>query len=245
MLNWSCWQKYWRLIYICAGVYILCCGAGSIPIGCWYRDTSWQSLVRSVLLLFRPFCTCSCTRCANQKCSSQGACCSAFTLRTVPQHHPHATERIATLRFAQRRKIALKIFLVGCWSSRLFQSPDHNSGEFYLIIHSDQTTKLSKASAVTFLFCLPSFPWSLHLARHNFFSLTFIKEKILCKIICHAVTKVRKYVCRSNLLHFNSPDINSKHLRPSAQKFFSFVSLYSCIRIEKKSLSQIMGKPRL
>jgi hypothetical protein len=41
----------------------------------------------------------------------QGARCSARTRGTVLQHHPYATERIATLRFAQRRKIALKYFL--------------------------------------------------------------------------------------------------------------------------------------
>jgi hypothetical protein len=103
------------------------------------------------LLLFRPFCTCSCTRCANQKHSSHAAPCSTLTLGTVLQHDPHATERITTLRLAQRRKIALKIFLEDCRSSLFFQSPQHNSGEFYLIIHSDQTNKLSKAWAVTFL----------------------------------------------------------------------------------------------
>ena len=65
-----------------------------------------MALINSVLLLLRPFC--SCTRYANQKRSSQGAPCSAFTLETVLQYHPDATERIATLRFAQRRKIALK-----------------------------------------------------------------------------------------------------------------------------------------
>jgi hypothetical protein len=37
--------------------------------------------------------------------------CSAFTPATVPQDHPHATERIDALRFAQQRKITLKIFL--------------------------------------------------------------------------------------------------------------------------------------
>ena len=58
-------------------------------------------------------------------------CISVFgSLEIVLQHHPHATERIATLRFAQRRKIALKIFLEGCRLSQLFQSPDHNSSEF-------------------------------------------------------------------------------------------------------------------
>jgi hypothetical protein len=36
-----------------------------------------------------------------------------LTLRTVPQYHPHATETIATLGFAQRRKIALKKILEG------------------------------------------------------------------------------------------------------------------------------------
>jgi hypothetical protein len=36
---------------------------------------------------------------------------------TVPQHYPHATERILTLRFAQQMKIALEIFLEHCGSS--------------------------------------------------------------------------------------------------------------------------------
>ena len=33
---------------------------------------------------------------------------------TVPHDHPHATERIVTLRFAQQSKITLKIFLERC-----------------------------------------------------------------------------------------------------------------------------------
>jgi hypothetical protein len=163
------------------------------------------------MLLFRPFCTCSCTRWANQKHSSHGASCRTFTLGTVLQHHPHATERNATLRFAQRRKIALKIFLEGCRLCRLFQSSDHNSTE---------------AWAVPF--------YEGYTSPDTFFSLTFTKERILCIIICHPVTKGRKYVCRSCLLHFNSPDLNSKHPRLSAQEFFFLVSLYSCIWIEKK-----------
>ena len=109
-------------------VYILCSGVGSIPIGCWYMNTSWPLSENAVLLLFRPFCTCSCTRCANQKHSSRAAPCSTFTLGTVLQHDPHATERITTLRFTQRRKVALKIFLEDCRSSQLFWSAEHNSG---------------------------------------------------------------------------------------------------------------------
>ena len=77
------------------------------------------------------------------------------------QYHPWsmatiAARRIATLRFAQSREIELKNFLGGYRSSWLFWSPDHNSSAFYLIIHSDQTNKLSKAWVVTFLF-LPAF----------------------------------------------------------------------------------------
>jgi hypothetical protein len=71
------------------------------------------------------------------KHSSHGASYNFFILGTVLQHHSHATEKIATLRFAQRRKIALKIFLGGCRLSRLFQSPDNDSIKFYLIIHSE------------------------------------------------------------------------------------------------------------
>jgi hypothetical protein len=52
----------------------------------------------SFLGLFAVICTCSCTRCANQKHSSHADPCSTFTLGTVQQHDPHATERITTLR---------------------------------------------------------------------------------------------------------------------------------------------------
>ena len=175
MLNWSSWQGYGWLIHVCTGVYILCCCARSIPIGCWYRGTSWPPHNGIVILRFRPFCTCSCTRCANQKHSSHGASFRTFILGTVLQHHPHATERIATLRFAQRRKIALKIFLEGCRLSRLFWSPDSNSGEFYLIIHSDQTNKLSKAWAVTFLI-LPALLPTKVTPRQTHFSLWPLKK---------------------------------------------------------------------
>jgi hypothetical protein len=52
-----------------------------------------------------------------QKHSSQGAFYSAFTLGTVPQYHAfyswNSTTIVVILRFAQQRKIALKIFLEG------------------------------------------------------------------------------------------------------------------------------------
>jgi hypothetical protein len=50
----------------------------------------------SFLVLFAMFHQLSCPRCSNQKYSSQGAPCSAFTLGTVPQYHPHATETMMT-----------------------------------------------------------------------------------------------------------------------------------------------------
>ncbi len=113
----------------------------------------WLSTVKTVLLLFRPFCICPCSRCPNQKLSSQGAPCNTHNLGTVPQHHPFAilVETIASISYPQICKITLRIYFEGCRSSGLFGFPDHNSGEFYLIIHSYQTTKLSKALAVTFL----------------------------------------------------------------------------------------------
>jgi hypothetical protein len=60
-------------------------------------------------------------------------------------------------------------------------------------------------------------------------------KKGSCAKLYVILTKGRRYVSyRSSLLHFNSPDLNSKHLRFSAQVFFSLVSLCSCIRIGKK-----------
>jgi hypothetical protein len=179
MQNRSSWQWYGWLIRVCTGVYILSCGARSIPIGCGYGGTLWPPNIGTVMLLFRPFCTCSCTRCANQKHSSHGASCRTLTLGTVLQHHPHATERIATLRFAQRRKIAFKIFLGGYRLSRLFQSPDHNSSELYLIIHSDQSNKLSKAWAVTFLIFPALLPMKVT-PRQTHFSLWHLLKKGSC-----------------------------------------------------------------
>ncbi len=154
--------------------YILCRGTRFISIGCWYRCTSWSPSIWTVMLLFRPFCTCSCTRWANQKHSSHGASCRTFTLGTVLQHHPHAAERIKTLR----RNIALKIFLEGCTLSWLFQSPDHNSSEFYLNIHSDQINKLSKAWAVTFLIFPALLP--MKVTPHQTHSLWCLLKKGSC-----------------------------------------------------------------
>jgi hypothetical protein len=77
------------------------------------------------------------------------------------------------------KKIALKIFLKGCRSSWLFKSPDDNSGEFYLIIHSDQTNKLNKAWAVTFL--ILSALLSLKVTpRQTHFSLWHLLKKGSC-----------------------------------------------------------------
>jgi hypothetical protein len=171
MQNWSSWQGYAWLIHVCIGVYILCCGSRSIQIGCLYGGTSWPPSVHAVLLLFRPFCTCSCTRCANQKHSSHGVSCRTFTLGIVPQHHPHATERIVTLRLAQRRKIALKIFLEGSRSTWLFWCLDHTQESQVNFIWSFILTGLTSSAKLElslFSFFLSSFPWRLHLARHSF-----------------------------------------------------------------------------
>jgi hypothetical protein len=148
----------------------------------------------------------------------KGAPCSSFTLGTVLQHCPHATERIATLRFVHWRKIALKIFLEGCRSFSFFLSPDYNSGEFHLIIQTrlpssfwpDYQAQQSLSCHFPHFACPPSHEG--YTSKEPVFCLTFIKERILCKIVCHpqAVTKGRKYVCRSCLLHFKSPDLNSK-----------------------------------
>jgi hypothetical protein len=57
--------------------------AGSIPVGCGYSDH--QQI--TVLLLFRPFCTYSCTRCSNQRHRSQGAAALLLLpVGTVLQH---------------------------------------------------------------------------------------------------------------------------------------------------------------
>ena len=55
--------------------------------------------------------------------------------------HKKSNNPFRTIRIRNRR-ITHKL---NNQSSLLIRSPDHNSGEFYLIIHSDQTTKLSKA----------------------------------------------------------------------------------------------------
>ena len=93
------------------------------------------------LLLSARFCNSSCPRCANPN----------FILEKVLPHHFWSMTAIATLRLAQLREINLKIFLEGCRSSSLFRSPDHNSSDSYLIVYSDQASKLSKAWAVTLL----------------------------------------------------------------------------------------------
>jgi hypothetical protein len=138
-------------------------------------------------------------------------------------------------------------------SSQLCWSLDHNSGEFYLIIHSDQTTKLELS---LFSFCLLSFLGWLHLTRHIFLfdKLTFIRERILCKIMCHPATKGRIYIYVEQ--QKQSPPFQctrfefqaSQSLRLSAQTFFFLASLWSSIRIKKKldfSQALIMGKPML
>ncbi len=49
MWDWSSWQGYGCLTYVCTGVYILCSSSGSIPSGCWYMGTEWQSTFKAVL----------------------------------------------------------------------------------------------------------------------------------------------------------------------------------------------------
>jgi hypothetical protein len=143
MQIWSSWQGYGCLTHACTGVYILCSRSRSIPIGCMYVGTSWQIPVKAVLLLFRP-------QDAQIEAELTGCSLQSFTLGTVQQYHPHATETMATLRFAQQRKFALK-YSWGLQIISIILIPNQNSSEIHLIIHSDQTTKLSKAWAVTFL----------------------------------------------------------------------------------------------
>ncbi len=147
MQNWSSWQGMG--VSPMSGLVSTSCAAAldrfPLVTGTQVHCDQQSMQFCSLLGLFAPV----------SKRSSQGARCSTFTLETVPQYYPHATETIATLEM-DCLIIALKIFLEGCRSSWIFLSPDHNLGEFYLIIHSDQTTKLSKAWAVTFLI-LPSF----------------------------------------------------------------------------------------
>jgi hypothetical protein len=140
---------------------------------------------------------------------------------------------IATLRFAQSREIDLKIFLEGCRSSWLFRSPDHNSSEFYLIIHSDQTTQLSKAWAVTFLIFPAFLPMKVAPRKTHFSAANFIKWRILSQIMCHSLTKGRSSSRRSGLLHYHSPDLNPEQRSISAQLIFSLLTLFSWFRTEK------------
>jgi hypothetical protein len=151
MWNWSSWQGYGWLIHICTGFYILCCcaAAGLIPIGCGCRGTSWPSADKSILLLFRPFAPVHAQE-AQIRSTAHRVPVLPAALLLLDQYH----NIILMLQKEWRPSDSLNkgrypsTFLEGCRSSQLFWSPDHNSGEFYLIIHSDQ---LSKAWAITFL----------------------------------------------------------------------------------------------
>jgi hypothetical protein len=87
--------------------------------------------------------------------------------------------------------------------------------------------------------CVPSY--EDYIAQDTFFCWMITKARILCKIISHSVTKGRKNVCTSCLLHFNSSDLKSKHPRLSAEGFFPPVSLFSSIRIKKKKFSHSLS----
>ena len=175
MRIWSSWQGY--------GASVMPALVSTSSAAALWIDSHWSRLLEDIvtatgLSSFAPFCSfrnVSCLRCANPKRESQRAVCSAFTLGTVLQYHPRSMTAIATLRFAQSREIDLKIFLEGCRSSWLFRSPDHNSSEFYLIIHSDQTTQLSKAWAVTFLIFPAFLPMKVAPRKTHFSDANFIK----------------------------------------------------------------------
>jgi hypothetical protein len=116
--------------------------------------------------------------------------CSAFALGTVPQYHPHATERIVTLRLAQQRKITLKKFLEGTHHLDYYFNPlTTTQVNFILSFILTTVTRLpssAKLELSLFSFFLLSLLEWLH-QQDTFFSLTFIKERILSKIICHCV----------------------------------------------------------
>jgi hypothetical protein len=122
----------------------------------------------------------------------------------------------------------------GSTSSQLFWSPEHNSGEFNLIVHSDQTTKLSKAWAITFLI-LPAFLPRMVRPCKTYFSLWYLlKKRILCKIIWHLVTKVENmYVEAIPSISIHQIWILSTSDSQLKHSFF-LAFLCSCIRIEKK-----------
>ena len=173
----------------------------------------------------------------HQKHSSQGAPCSAFTLWTVLQHTILMLQKQSQPSKSLNKGRSNSYYFLGvadhldvlAWSDPLITTQVNLSNHSF---RPDYQAQQSYSCHFSHFACPPFLEG--YTSPDTFFSLTFIKERILCKIICHPVTKGRKHVCRSGLFHFNSSDLNSKHLRLSAQGFFLLVSLCSCIRMEKK-----------
>ena len=141
---------------------------------------------------------------------------------------------IATLRFAQSREIDLQIFFMGARSSLLSWFPDHKPSYSYLIVHSDQVIKLRKACAVPLCISAAFRPMKATPGKTHFSPVMFIKEWVLCKIMCHSVTKGRRFNSRSCDLHFYVPDLNRGHDWLSAKFFFLPIPLWPLNNTEKK-----------
>jgi hypothetical protein len=212
MQNWSSWQGYGCLTYACTGVYIPCRRAVSIPIGCAYTVTTWPSTDKSVLLLlglFAPICA------QDEQIRSAAHKVLPAALILLEQYHDIILmlqkqlwpSNSLNVRFAQQRKIALKTFLEAADHFKCFDPLTTTQVNF---IRSFILTRLPSSAKLELHFshfaCLTSYEG--YTLQDTFFFLTFIKERILCKILSQSVIKGRKHVCISSLLHFNSPDLN-------------------------------------
>jgi len=143
-------------------------------------------------------------------------------------------QTITSLGYFQSRKIDLKTFLGVIRSSRLFWSVDHQSTVSYLNVHSDQPVKLREAQVFSRHTSLLFLLMEVTPGRTHFSPVMFIKEWVLCKIMCHSVTKGRWFNWRSCDLHFYVPDLNCGHDWLSANFSFLSVTLWPLNNTEKK-----------
>jgi hypothetical protein len=210
------WPRPARMSTFHATITVLC---WINPSGCAYIGTLWHSTVQTTfsafLLLFM-----------HKMCKSeapQGYPCRALTLGAVPQYHPHA----AVLQLNKER-LPSRYFLRAA-DHRSFLFPDQHSKSI-LSNHSfwpDYQAQQSLSCHFSLFACLlpmKNLPCKTH------FSLWHLLKTGSCVKSCHSETKGRKYVCRSCLLYFNSPDLTQSN---SDSQLMNSFPLYLCVPVSE------------
>ena len=138
---------------------------------------------------FAPFCNDSDQRCANLYRASQGARCSAVKLGVLQLY---LCQQSLLSDLLNQRKSTPKHFLEGVRLSQLFQLFCHKQTNCYLIVHPNQSIKLSELQVISLCIPVLFLPRVETPGETHFSPPMFMKESFLNKNVCLRATNKRR-----------------------------------------------------